>query len=329
MAAEDSQAEELTPMQMAIQQSTVMLQKEAGIVPTEEKKEATTEAPPKPEAETKTEAKEEDKPQLQEIKKWKVKVKAEDGSDIEDEVDEDTLIKGYMMEKSYRQKTAQLARQREEVQAEAKKSVETKMKEYDERLLMADQVIRSTLTPEFSQIDWNKLAAENPAEWAQKYQHAQNVNARLAQIQAERQRISTESQKQAQETQQKQAREAIDVLQTKVPGWNNDLYGKILKAAVNEYGFKNEEVGAITDPRAIEVLNDARQWREFKSAKPVVDKRVADKPKAVIKPGAANEKPDPAITDKWKQGMAQLKKTGSRADAVTLATLMLEQEGMR
>jgi hypothetical protein len=121
----------------------------------------------------------------------------------------------------------------------------------------------------------------------------------------------------------KQAEEAIEALQAKIPGWGNDLYGKVRQSAVKNYGFKDSEVNAITDHRAIEVLNDARQWREFQAAKPqTVDKKVAAVPK-VIKPGTV-EKDDPKAK-KVEDARARLHKSNSRDDAVSLVEELMAQ----
>ena len=123
----------------------------------------------------------------------------------------------------------------------------------------------------------------------------------------------------------KQAKKAVEKLQERIPGWNNDLYGKILKGATESYGFQSNEVNAITDHRAIEVLHDAMKWREYQAAKPkTVEKRVAAVPK-VQKPGTAAEKADPnakALQD----SMAALNKTGSR-DAAQAHVLALMNAG--
>jgi hypothetical protein len=230
-----------------------------------------------------------------------------------------------MLEKSYRQKTAQLAREREAVEKKVKEAIAERQKEYEEKLELAEQAIWHTLAPEIKSIDWNKLAAENPAEWAQKYQHVQNVNARLAEIQQERQKLSKAREEETRENLRKQAEEAVEVLQREIPGWNNDVYGKILKTG-QEYGFKADEVNAITDPRAIKVLHDAMQYRALK-AKPVVDKRAAPQTPKVAKPGAG-EKTDPNA-DQWKSGMANLRKSGRSQDAVPLAMEILRREGIK
>lgn len=255
--------------------------------------------------------------------KRKLTVKNEVGEDEEAELTLEEMEKGVMLERAFRMKTAQLAREKESVQAKIKEAIEPKLKEYDEKLQIAEQAIWHSLAPEIKNIDWNKLAKENPAEWAEKYQQVQNINAQLAHIQSERKRIEETRQGEMKATLQKQAEEAVEVLKTEIPGWNNDLYGKILKTGMEKYGFKAEEVNAITDHRAIKALYDAMQYQALK-AKPLVEKRTAPQAPKVVKPGAG-EKPD-ANAEKWDKGMAKLKQSGRTEDAVELAKLMLARE---
>ena len=288
--------------------------------PTEEAK-PETEAPAE-EAAAPAEETEEAPPQPP---KFKLRVKTDEGTDEELEVDEDELKRGYMKSRDYSAKTAALKRERESVQAEIKKATEQRLKEYDDKLEMAEQVIWHTLAPEIKSTDWNKLAAENPAEWAQKYQRVQAINGQLAQIQAERQKIAQAKEEEARTNFRKQAEEAIETLRSDIPGWSEELYGKVLKAGV-EHGFKKEEVNAITDPRAIKVLWKAMQYDAAQKAKPNVEKKVVPAAPKVVKPGGG-EKPDPNA-DKWKQGMESLRKSGGKlSSALDLAKQILAREG--
>lgn len=264
---------------------------------------------PKEEAEATTEETTEESSQP-EIRKHKLKVKTDDGADEEIEVDEEELKRGYMKSKDYSVKTAQVAREREAIQAKVREAVEPKVKEYADKLQMAEQLILQSVLPDFQNVDMDRLAVENPAEWASKFQKLQKVQAQLGHIQAEKARLAAQADEETQKTLQKQIREAHEVLTTEIPDWSKETYGKILDTG-KQYGFKPEEVNAITDPRAIKVLNDARLWREFK-AKPAATKKV-DVPK-VVKPGTA-EKPDPK-SEARKAQMDQLKKSGNSKDAM-------------
>ena len=263
------------------------------------------------------------------IKDYKrtLKVKADDGSDEEVELSLADMEKGVMLERSYRQKTAQIARERESLQTRIKEAVEPRLKEYDDKLALAEQVIWHTVAPELQSIDWNKLATENPAEWAQKSQLAQNVNTKLAQIQGERQKIAKQRADEHTKAMREYAAKSLETLQSEIPGWTDELYGKILKTGL-EYGFKPDEVNGIIDHRTLKVLHDAMQFRALKAAKPNVDKKVALVPK-VAKPGTS-ERTDPNA-DLWKDEMTNLQKSGGRDKraAAALAKQILAREGIR
>lgn len=308
---EESQAEQAAQFvsegQLAHQAALRILESEEKEAPAEDAKPEVEEAPKQEESqqEDKQEQSAEDKKEeiKAEIRRLKLKYNGE-----EREVEEPEAIelaqKGY----DYTQKTMALAKERDEWRAKSKQEHEAKLKEYDDKLALTERAITEITLPELKNVDWNKLASENPQEWALKLQHAHQVTAKLAEIQAERQKIGQQRQVEVQEQLQKQVKEAQDILQKDIPGWNNDLYGKILKTGV-EAGFKEDEVNAITDPRAIKVLWKAMQFDALQKAKPLVDKKVEKAPK-VAKPGAG-EKPD-QNAEQWKKGMAQLQKSGGR-----------------
>lgn len=277
------------------------------IIESEEQAKPETEAAPKdeePKEEVKEETQEAKAEEVKaEIRRLKLKYKGEELEKEEPEVIE-LAQKGF----DYMQNIQALAKERDEFRSTSKKQLEAKVKEYDDRLQLAEQAIWQTLMPEIQSIDWNKLAQENPSEWAQKYQYVQGVNAKLAQIQAERQKINQQREVEQQTQMQSQAKQAVEVLQKDIPGWSNDLYAKILKSGVDS-GFDQKEVNAITDPRAIKVLWKAMQFDELQRAKAQVEKKVAAAPK-VAKPGAG-EKPDPSA-EAWNKGMAKLNQSGGR-----------------
>lgn len=279
------------------------------ILESEEKTEK-TEAPAdeaKPQEEAPEVKAEETKPEEKseeakaEVRRLKLKYNGEE-REIEEPEAIELAQKGY----DYTQKTMALAKERDEWRLKSKQEHDAKLREYDDKLAVTERALTEITLPELKNVDWNKLASENPQEWAVRLQHAHQVTAKLAEIQAERQKIGQQRQTEMHEQIQKQAKEALEILQKDIPGWSNDLYGSILKSGVDA-GFKQEEVNAITDPRAIKVLWKAKMYDDLQKAKPIVEKKVEKAPK-VAKPGAG-EKPDPNA-EAWKQGMAKLQKSG-------------------
>lgn len=98
------------------------------------------------------------------------------------------------------------------------------------------------------------------------------------------------------------------------------LSNRILTAASEHYGFTREELGGVMDARQIQVLNDARKWRELQASKSQVTAKAAKEARPVVK-AAAKRKTDPrkAERDKLRK---RLKQTGSLQDA---AALILDQ----
>lgn len=278
--------------------------------------EAATEDGPAPTEEAQPE--EQTEPQPEEPRKLRLKYKGEEKEFLEPEVIE-LAQKGY----DYTQKSQALAKEREELQQKVKQEVEAKAKQFETQLETLRLAALKLADQEAMTADLNKLALEDPARAQQLFFKRVEINQALQAVAAEQQRLAQQRQEEMRAAQQKQAREAVEILQQDIPGWSNDLYGKILKAGVEQFGFKNEEVAAITDPRAIKVLHDAMQYRALK-AKPVVEKRAPAPVPKVAKPGTA-EKPD-AGANKWNEGMAKLKKSGRTEDAVELAKMLLAQE---
>lgn len=306
-----------SPMEMAQQAALAIIQKEEGIEPPKEApKEAQpeTEAPKEePKEAPKEEAKEEEVPQP---RKLRLKYRGE-----EKEVDETEAVelaqKGY----DYTQKSQALAKEREELASKAKAEQENARKQYETRLTEYSQLVMKLADQEALNADLSKLAETDPAKALQLRLRRDQIVETLQAVRSEQQRLANERQNEAREAYAKTVREAVETLQRDVPGWSQDLYGKVLKTGL-DYGLRQEEVNAIADPRLIKVLNDARQWREFQAAKPkAVEKRVAEVPK-VQKPGTT-EKPDPG-SEKLKESMANLKKNGSREAAQDYVLRLME-----
>ena len=282
----------------------------------EEKVEAKAEEPKKEETKDEPQPEAEIQP---EPRRFKLRYKGE-----EKEVDENETIelaqKGY----DYTQKMQDLSKQRQEAEAKVKADSEKALKQYESQLDTYRKAV-TQIAGVKSMPEIETLSRTDPVAAQQEFFRLTAVNQVLATIDAEQAKITAQRQSEAQETFSKRAKEAVDKLHERIPGWSNDLYGKILKGAVDNYGFENREVNAITDHRAIEVLNDALKWREYQSAKPkTVEKRVASVPK-VQKPGTA-EKSNPSA-DRFKASVAKFNKSGDRNDAVDMMRQIIEAGG--
>lgn len=264
------------------------------------------EAPEKPEAETPNEPSQE--PTQAEIRRHKLKVKAEGGADEEVEVDDNELKSGYMRQRDYQRKTAEVARQRDQVHETVRSQVTPKLTEYQQRMQSLEQTILAVAQQELKGVDLNKLSVDNPAEWARLTQRQNELNQAHQSVKAEQERVSREQQQVQQQALQRHLERAEEQLQAEIPNWGPEVKTEIAKAGL-KLGFSKEELSQIADPRAVKVLHFAAKYLQAQEAKPLVDKKVADVPK-VLKPGSPEKSDQKA--DKWKEAAGRLKKSQGR-----------------
>jgi hypothetical protein len=268
--------------------------------------------------------------------KRKVRIKGEKGEDIEEEHTVAELELGYMRQADYQRKTADTARQREQIETQSRQAADQARQQYLTQAQLAQKALLQVAAPEFAQqgVDLtnqmavqahlSKLAKDDPAE-------AVRMSNRLAEIYTAFNVIGKNMENETAKVRQaraqafsKSAREAWDTLSGKVKGWNDETYNRLLKTGY-EYGFKPEEIanpvgqdGKIpdgyipaTDPRFIELLHDADQYRQQKRQQPLIEKKVSEAPK-VIKPGSTAKAEN---ATRQQESMTKLRKSGKIDDA--------------
>lgn len=161
----------------------------------------------------------------------------------------------------------------------------------------------------------HNLIETNPTEYMRqraRYETAigeyQGEQAQLSKI--HQQRLAYQQHQQAQNIAAQ-----FEVLKTRIPEMADEKAGpeyarKLLKAG-SDYGFSGDELGGIDDPRALEVLRDAMNWRNLKNGQAASKK--PPQPSRNVKSKAARK---PAPDAKAKAVNARFKKTGSIHDAV-------------
>lgn len=250
----------------------------------------------------------------------RVTVKDENGKDVEQDVPLTEVVSGYMRQADYTRKTQALAKERAIIPqkiAETEKRVAETTQQFGQALQNLEAFVLYAAAPELQGVNWNQLAVENPTEHVRLTQRANTINATLQQIRNHQAQIAKQSEEARLKSLQDSAAEARETLNREIPGgWNDDLYVKLQKGAVNHYGFLPEEIGNVVDARIIMALHDGLKYRELVSGKPIAQQRVAKAPLAV-RPGAAPTKADVRQSAVEKAREAA-RKSGSIDDALAL-----------
>lgn len=220
---------------------------------------------------------------------------------------------GYMRQKDYQTKTAEVARQRNEVGEKIRQGIESERQSYAQTLQQLQAVLIESVAPELKTVNWNDLATNNPAEYVRMRNRADQISTTLKAINEKQQEVLAKQKAEQSQALQEAAQKARQTLETEIPGWNDALYQTLMKTG-ESYGYKPEEVGSWVDPRAIKLLNDAYQFRQLK-VEPAKANKVVNVPK-VLKPGATS-----SVSMKQRNteaAMGKLQKSGRIADAAAV-----------
>ena len=174
----------------------------------------------------------------------------------------------------------------------------------------------SQAAPELQNVDWNKLANEDPAEFVRLSAKAQQLTGSLKAIDAEMHKAQEAKQEEFKTALAKAVQESVEVLQRDIPGWGNEKYRELMKVGTEDYGFSQDEIANVYDARVIKMLHDAHQWRQLQKAKPAVEKKLVTVPK-VLKPGTQNQQTNPAQKN-LQEANTRLRKSGKPDDFAAL-----------
>ena len=288
---------------------------EATEEPTEEEVEDSEEEEP----ETEDEVEEEDSDEEQPAEPIKLKV---NGEEIEKPLDEVVALAQQGLD--YTKKTQEVAEQRKQLET-LEQQLKAQEQQFAEQaqlnnLLIEDVAKITALDQQLNQyanVDWQKLTDSDFVEAQKQYmaynQLQQQRNDAVSQFEAKRQEAITKHQQSMAE----RIKKGKEALAKEIPNWSPETTQAVISTG-KEYGFSDDELGAIVDPRHVKVLYDAMQWRKSQNKKPLVKKKVASA-KPVVKPGAKD--PKVAANSNAKKMREALRKSGKSE----LASQLIEQ----
>ena len=158
---------------------------------------------------------------------------------------------------------------------------------------------------QFNDVNWQELSDTDFVE-------AQKLFFTYNQLQQKRSELATGLSTKAQQVQQEEAKrmqerieKGKEILAKEIPNWSRETTQEIISVG-KEYGFTDDELGTIIDPRHVKVLHDAMQWRKLQKNSVVKNKVSQAKP--VVKPGAKDTKQE--ATSAKRQMRDALRKSG-------------------
>ena len=250
---------------------------------------------------------------------YKVRIQV-DGAEKEVTLEEARL--GYMRQEDYTRKTQEISKLKAEIPEQVKGEVSKEREKYEHNVKIFHQAYMQLAGEELNNVNWNQLVEKDPAEFLKLSHRAQQINRTIEGARKELERLDAAKQEEEQKYLAQAIPQAVETLKAKIPNWSNELYQKVLESGVENYGFKPEEVSNVIDPRMIQVLHEARMWRDAQTNKSILDKKVAEVPK-VLKPGSQQSK-TVVKAEREAELKANIRKSGGRSEDV-IALLMQRQ----
>ena len=153
---------------------------------------------------------------------------------------------------------------------------------------------------QFEQIDWQALVDQDPAQATKLNLAYQGLQRKAGAMYRELQQAEAQRQQHLSQHQQSLVEAGQRELAKRIPKWSGEVAKGVSETALS-YGFTQEELSKILDPRIVHAMHDAMQWRKLQAQKPVAMQKVAQAPK-VLKPGAVAARPaNQAALDRLKK----------------------------
>ena len=212
-------------------------------------------------------------------RKFTVKV---DGTELE--VDESELIRGYQREADYTRKTQAVAEERKAIEAH-KSEVAAERQRYAASVQQITQFLEST-APQPPSVD---LLDADPVEFLRQKAAWEDHAQALYTWKAEQQQLTQKQQQEQQQRFQAHVAQEREKALAQIPAWKDTKTAQAEQKAIASYllekgGYTPQEVGSLSDSRALVIARKAYLYDQLQAKRPEVERKVADAPK-FQKPG--------------------------------------------
>jgi hypothetical protein len=170
----------------------------------------------------------------------------------------------------------------------------------------------------FTQIDWQRLAAENPADYVRLTAERDALRGRIGAIQGEIQRIDYQSNAEREQQFGQFREQQAQLLAQKLPVYADAERGPKFVKELTDYlqtqGFTPQELAAVVDHRAILLAEKAMRADRAAAARNGANTQKAPPPR--VQPPGTKQRSDTSAGQRRNNKLAALERSGSERDAV-------------
>jgi hypothetical protein len=232
------------------------------------------------------------------------------------------MREGWMAKQDYHRNIQKVKAQEAELTTKQQQAELKAAHEYGQKLELHKQAVQR-LAGVKTMPEIEALSRQDPAAAQQEFLRLISVNQTIQALEGEQRAVAEKHQHAARAAHVQAVEKAKEKLEANIKGWGPELYTKVLGGVAKEYGFQNQEVEPVVDPRLIEVFHDAYQYRQLQKAKPEISKKVVTVPK-VVRPGSAQSQS--TSSNEVQELESRLKKSGRGEDFVALYLAKQKQQ---
>lgn len=216
----------------------------------------------------------------------------------------DELKAGNLRNEDYTQKTQSVAEQRRAFEAERQAFAQQQQlaSQHIEKVAEIKAIDRQL--EQYQKLDWNALVDADPV-------NAMKLDRQMRELQQQRnasvQAIEQATARTSYESQQETARriqEAKATLSKEIKGYGSPEVMKELGATAKAFGYRDEELANVNDPRAVKLLYEASQYRKLMAKAKTAEKADVKPITRIAGAGATAQRDPSAMTDvefaKWR-----------------------------
>ena len=165
-----------------------------------------------------------------------------------------------LMHSDYTKKTQETAEKQRQL---------TQMIEQRENVSVQEQQAQfniQMLNMQLAQADQAIQQAQTTDEIAFVTQHRSQIEAQLRGASQAHENLKSQREAFDAQQRQQQLQQGIETLKTAIPDFGPDKAQAIQRAAIETYGFTQDEMSQVMDPREVRVLHDAAQWAQHQAS---------------------------------------------------------------
>jgi hypothetical protein len=219
---------------------------------------------------------------------------------------------------AFRQKTQEIAEHRKALES-------TFLTVQQEREAYANNLqqllfVAAPEAEEFSQIDWQRLAQEQPADYVRLTAKRDALRGRIGGIQQELQRVAAQSQQaqayQFHETVRAEHQRLVEALPEFADPEKGPRKIAEMRQWLTQKGFNDQEISQVVDHRVLLVVDEAMQADRARRVRRQAETKRTNGQTPVQPPGAPRQRGDTQAAQRRAQRMDALKRSGSEKDAI-------------